>query len=96
MIGILKKAIDDHKCVKFNYGGGMRIIEPYLIGITSKNNEVLRAYQIEGYSSSKIPSWKEFKIYEISNIIILDKIFLKRPEYNPNDKNMIRIIYALK
>ena len=86
-------AIQTKRIIAFNYDGGLRKIEPYCHGVTKKGNEVLRAFQISGYSSSGNPiGWKLFSVSKISNLKILDEIFQsKRRDYNPNDPAMSRI-----
>ena len=87
-IGIASK-----KYLIFSYDGGKRTVEPYCYGITKKGNEILRAYQIGGYSKSGNPfQWKLFSTSKISNLKISDDGFDKiRAKYNPNDKVMVKI-----
>ena len=86
-------AIRGKKIIAFYYDGGLRRIEPYCYGVTKKNNEVLRAFQISGYSRSRKPiGWKLFSVSKISNLKILDETFQSiRREYNPKDPVMSRI-----
>ena len=86
-------AIESRNIIVFNYEGGSRKIEPYCHGLSKNRKELLRAYQISGYSSSgKLEGWKLFYISKISNLRILDKKFQKvRPKYNPNDSAMSKI-----
>lgn len=81
------------KIIEFYYNGGLRIVEPFCYGVSSAGNEVLRAYQIGGYSESGNPiGWKLFKVCQMSNLHITDKHFTNiRTGYNPNDSAMITI-----
>jgi hypothetical protein len=90
---IIRNAIGSKKVIEFYYDGGARIAEPFCYGINRKNNEVLCAYQIGGYSSSGNPEgWKLFKVSEISSLKVTDIVFDgDRKEYNPNDKRMTEI-----
>jgi len=73
-----------------------RIIEPYCYGLhKNTKNFVLRAYQVDGYSSSgQKTGWKLFLSDKIKKIEFLDNspTFKVRPEYNPRDKHMLIII----
>lgn len=71
-------AIKSRNIVVFNYNSGSRKLEPYCYGLSKKGKELLRAYQISGYSSSgKSEGWKLFNISKISNLKILNEIFQK-------------------
>ncbi|MGQ4876126.1 MAG: hypothetical protein ACP6IY_18830 [Promethearchaeia archaeon] len=86
-------AIQSRKLLSFSYDGGIREVEPYCYGITKKGKEMLRAYQVDGYSKSgNRQGWKLFDVSKIFRLEIIDKTFINiRPEYNPNDSVMIRI-----
>jgi hypothetical protein len=58
-------------------------------------NEVLRGYQIEGYSESGKPvGWKLYDVNEMRNIQITEYNFRQnRPHYNPADKGM-RVVHC--
>jgi len=86
-------AIRDKRIIAFYYDGGLRNIEPYCYGVTKNSNEVLRAFQISGYSRSGNPKrWKLFSVSKISNLKILVEIFQgNRRDYNRNDPAMPRI-----
>lgn len=45
-------AIESRNIVVFNYNSGSRKLEPYCYGLSKKGKELLKAYQISGYSSS--------------------------------------------
>lgn len=87
-------AIENSRIIEFQYDGETRIVEPHCYGSTSKNNEVLRAYQIGGFSSTNTMEWKLFSVSKISNIKILENNFTTRQKegYKQNDKAM-SVIY---
>lgn len=89
----LFSAIRLRKIISFYYNGGTRNVEPYCYGISTAGNELLRAYQIGGYSQSgKSVGWKLFRVSNISNLKVIDKSFENiRPEYNPRDSAMTTI-----
>lgn len=69
------------------------IAKTYCYGISTAGNELLRAYQIGGYSQSgKSVGWKLFRVSNISNLKVIDKSFENiRPGYNPRDSAMTTI-----
>jgi len=83
----LKDAILSQKVIQFNYEGkeGIRKVEPVLIGKTKKNNTAIRAYQINGATSTQNNEWKIFLTDKMSNLKVLELDQAEnRPEYNPN------------
>lgn len=46
-------AIATRSTIKFDYGGGRRVVEPHTHDISSTNNEAVRDCQVLGYSSSR-------------------------------------------
>lgn len=87
----IEHAISNKKVVTFHYDGMPRVVEPHLLGTTKTGNLALRAYQIGGYSSSGVLSWKLFLVEKMSNIQVLNDDFVERPDYNPYDKGMMNI-----
>lgn len=86
-------AIRSKQIITFYYDGGERSVEPFCYGVSSAGNEVLRGFQIGGYSESGNPvGWKLFRVDEISRIVLTNNTFQgNRPFYNPNDKAMTTI-----
>jgi len=85
-------AIKSRRQISIVYDKGVRIIDPYLIGTTTAGNEALRAYQTGGYSKrGGLPDWRLFTLKKISGVAILDTSFTIRSDYNPNDKDLVRI-----
>ena len=88
-------AIDSKKVLSFFYNGGTRFVEPFCYGRhRSTDKEVLRGYQIGGYSESgESIGWKLFRVEEISKLMVTDRDFKgAREHYNPNDRVMKKII----
>jgi len=94
MNDIICDAINNREIIQFYYDGGVRVVEPFCYGESTKGNLVLRGYQIEGYSTSGSPvGWKLYRESEMINIQLTGRNFTEiRPYYNPNDKGMDRII----
>lgn len=75
--------------VRFDYDGEPRIAEPYCLGLSSRGNRVLRAYQTAGGSAgSGELGWKLFDESKIERLQATDTHFEPRAEYNPEDKGM--------
>ena len=92
----ISSAINSKQVIKFYYDGGTRLVEPFCFGVhKSTNNEILRGYQVGGYSKSGEPfGWKIFRISEISGLLITNEHFSgAREDYNPDD-TMMKIIYC--
>jgi len=55
--------------VVFLYDGSDRLVAPFVVGISSEGNPLLRGYQLEGNSrSGKGEGWRVFKIREMENL----------------------------
>lgn len=80
-------AIRSKKLLRFRYNEGNRTVESYCYGETKNGKELLRAYQITGYSESgERIDWKLFSVKKLKNIRVLEENFTgRRPDYNPND-----------
>lgn len=84
------QAIAVRKVVEFYYDGGIRRVEPHCHGVSSAGNEVLRGYQVGGYSESGQPvGWKLYSMAKIGTVTATESVFLSnRSGYNPNDSGM--------
>lgn len=85
------KAIKNKNLLEFEYEGESRTVEPHCYGLTTKGNEAIRAYQVDGYSSSGKMGWKLYDLSKADNIEILDESFEVRDDYKKGDKGMSRI-----
>lgn len=89
---------------KDNGGKGYRTIEPVCLGMSKKNNMVLRAWESEGSSFSAknknnfLPGWRLFRVDKIFTYKpTFDKFNEIRPNYNQNgDKSMIQVLVNTK
>ena len=90
-------AIKNMNLLEFHYDGEYRIVEPHTYGISTKGNEVIRAYQVSGGSVSDKPlGWKMYKVEEIFNLKICEDTFkAPRPGYKKGDSAMTTIIIEL-
>ena len=109
-IGSIDDAIDTHTRVIINYNTrgeniatGPRIIEVYAYGITKAGNPVIRAFQPYGDTSSRVPSWKFFRIDRIIYWKPTKQIFTKPASdyyknignFNPNGDNSMSTVYKI-
>lgn len=106
----INDAIDNHKRIIINYhtdgednATGARVIEVYAYGTTKAGNPVIRAFQPYGDTTSRVPSWKFFRLDRISDWKDTQQRF-SRPasdyyhgigEFNPNGDNTMSIVYKI-
>jgi predicted DNA-binding transcriptional regulator YafY len=87
---LLCQAIAQRKVVRFAYRGGYRDVEPHCHGVTSRGHEVLRGYQIAGYSrSDDATGWRLFRLDGVADLGVIEQSFQgPRRGYDPHDKDM--------
>ena len=88
-------AINSKQVIEFTYKNDLRVVEPFVLGVSSTGKDSFRAYQVGGNSTdSNSIGWKMFTIDKVSNLILKDNVFSGvREYYNPNDK-ALNPIYA--
>ena len=96
MNSTLMQAIQSKTVIKINYRDetGSRLLEPFCYGMGGSNNELLRAWEISGFSNhpDDVPNWRLFIVEDISSIELTDNHFTGvRPSYNPNDIAINRV-----
>ena len=90
------EAIENKNLIEFNYDGEARVVEPHCYGLSTKGNEVLRAYQVDGYSSSGNMGWKMYDIGKADEINVLKDTFDNaRIGYKRGDKGIEEIYSEL-
>jgi hypothetical protein len=91
---IICEGINRRCKIQFKYEGETRVVEPFFYGINTKGNEVLRAFQTDGYSQSANPfGWRIYNVAKISAITLLNDSFDGcRSDYNKNDKQIPTLI----
>ena len=74
-------------------GKGRRWIQMYCYGVSKAGNDVVRVYQVGGYTKTIQPGWKLFRVDRIKNLRKLSGTFDEaKPLFNPTgDKDMIKI-----
>jgi len=69
-INLILEAMDWPQLVGFNYDGTDRIVAPFVIGVSSGENPLIRGYQLAGDSrSGKGPGWRVFQIRKMLNLV---------------------------
>ena len=84
-------AITKQCLLEFKYDDAPRTVEPHCYGLTTKGNEAIRAYQVDGYSSSGKMGWKLYDLSKADNIEFLNETFDVRDDYKKGDKGMSKI-----
>lgn len=98
---LIKDAMDKKYRVIINYNShgkniatGWRIIEVYAYGLTKAGNPVIRAYQPFGDTSTKVPSWKFFRVDRIIDWKKTGQTYTSpRPLYNPYGDDTMSVVY---
>ena len=93
MISDISRAIRERRRLRFDYGGGTRLVEPYAYG-ACETHELLRGYQVEGFSHSRSSGWKLFRVEEIAKLIVLEEQFSEvHVGYMRNDP-CLEVVYS--
>lgn len=92
----VRDAITQHRYVQITYSDehdsapGKRLIQPYAYGMSTSNNELLRAFQVSGDSLRGKPAWKTFRLDRITSWKPRRQTFSSPPPmqgYNAPDYN---------
>ena len=91
------EAIENYNLLEFQYDGHYRVVEPHTYGVSTKGNDTLSAYQVEGTSDrGNVPDWKQFTISKIVGLKKLDENFSgTRDGYTKGDSRMSEIYAEL-
>ena len=88
-------AIENQFVIEFYYDGEIRVVEPHCYGVSSKGNEIVRGYQVGGYSSSGKMGWKLYDLSKISDLVITSDTFDPENGYKRGDSAMSSIFCEL-
>ena len=93
----LIEAINNKKLVDFYYDDhSIRRTAPHAIYISTAGNENLDAFQYDGYSKSgNLPDWRNFKLSEIQNLVVLDEKFEVAEGYKTNSDKYRNCIHKI-
>ena len=62
-------AMDWPQLIIFKYGESDRVVAPFVVGVSSEGNPLMRGYQLEGNSrSGKGAGWRVFQIRKMENV----------------------------
>jgi hypothetical protein len=68
-VSTILSAMDWPHLIIFSYGESDRVVAPFVIGISSEGNPLLRGYQLEGNSrSGKSEGWRIFQINKMFGV----------------------------
>lgn len=86
-------AVRSRKCIRIDYDGHERIVEPHAAGYSRAGNAVMRVYQVDGGSKSgEGIGWKMLRLDEIFSFTILpEDSSAPRPGYKRGDRGMDRV-----
>jgi hypothetical protein len=77
-IVVILDAMDWPQLVVFRYDGLERVVAPFVVGISSEGNPLMRGYQLEGNSiSGKGEGWRVFQIRKMENLSGFQEYFNK-------------------
>ncbi|MFP5042916.1 hypothetical protein [Parasediminibacterium sp. JCM 36343] len=99
-IELLISAIEQKKQVSYEYDSpgravGVRIGNPHAIFISKAENVNIDIYKTDGVKTDPtkpLPAWRQYKIKDIKNVVILDKGFSTADGYNPTSKQYARVL----
>jgi hypothetical protein len=83
-------AIENYNLIRVWYVPGSRIVEPQALGRSADRNQLMRAFQTEGASSSgKGAHWTIFRVDQIRSLEVLTAKFHRpRSDYKRGDAAM--------
>lgn len=86
-IQLLREAIETRQAISFWYSGYLRVVEPYVLGLSSQGNPLLRGFQTEGYSlSGKGPGWRVYQVVKMEGLELYGEYFHEeRHDYDPDN-----------
>ena len=80
---------------------GYRNIEAYVLGLSHRDNPIIRSYQLNGVSETDSPGWKTFRLDRITSWRPYPSFFYQpisdrdysAPKYNDRGDDSMKIIY---
>ncbi len=99
-IEILTSAIQHKKQISYEYDApdravGVRIGNPHAIFISTAENVNIDIFKLGGVKTDPakpLPAWRQYKVKNIKNVVILDQNFSTADGYNPTSKQYARVI----
>ena len=77
--------------------GRYRVVEPYMIFLSTTGKRLFHVFQVGGYSAGAIlRGWKNPEVSAFDSAQPLDQRFIPRADYNPFNEEMFpRVIFAI-
>lgn len=105
----IANAIDKHKRIIIRYrseddtsANGERYIDIFAYGLSKAGNPVIRAFQPFGDTTTRVPSWKFFRVDRITDWKETNETFTYPydnfrgyGEFNPNDDRSMSVVYKI-
>jgi WYL domain len=92
-------AISQKHLLRFRYADNKaRVVEPHLAGENTARHDALLAWLLrsEAIDVSHAGGWRNYLLDEMHSIEILEETFDRpRPDYNPNDRRILRVYCSL-
>jgi hypothetical protein len=92
-------AISRKHLLRFRYADDkIRIVEPHLVGENAANHDTLLAWVLrsETIDASNPACWRNYLLKEMHSVeILLDTFNGPRPDYNPNDRRLVKVYCSL-
>jgi len=61
--------MDFQQLIVFRYSDSDRVVAPFVVGVSSEGNALMRGYQVEGVSKSgKGPGWRVYQIKKMEKV----------------------------
>jgi hypothetical protein len=100
---ILTLAIREKKQISYEYfapdrANGVRIGNPHAIFVSSADNVNIDIYKINGVktdTTKPLPAWRQYKVKDIKNVVILNTAFSTAAGYNPTSKQYARAMIKI-
>jgi predicted DNA-binding transcriptional regulator YafY len=91
---IIREAILKRRRLSFTYGGGTRIVDPYILGVDDEGRLLLSAVQVSGGSGA---GFRTFRVDAIAAPAVTDqKFFGNHPDYNPRDRLFAHVLCQIR
>ena len=96
MLQKIIKAIQNRKLLALTYNGITRTVEPHTVGVSTRGNDVLSCFQIQGGHIKPGHEWDLLTISKITNLNVLEDSFSgTRKGYRRSDSRMTTIYAEL-
>lgn len=70
------EAMEWPQLIVFHYGESDRVVAPFVVGVSSEGNPLLRGYQLEGNSrSGKGEGWRVFQVRKMERVETFQDFF---------------------